>query len=136
MTCKKMPPRASMARRVAFASRHISSHVASSSRSAAGPTSRRAARLLHRAQRMAQRGGRLRISTKTLSRPTPTPEGREAVHPPTDTLRRPEEPLRWMKNARRPSVGPKHSTQTRPWALIWRGRTLIWRSLGSQFSRF
>ncbi|CAK9030410.1 unnamed protein product [Durusdinium trenchii] len=92
--------------------------------------------LLHRAQRMAQRGGRLRISTKTLSRPTPTPEGREAVHPPTDTLRRPEEPLRWMKNARRPSVGPKHSTQTRPWALIWRGRTLIWRSLGSQFSRF
>ena len=40
---------------------------------------------------MAQRGGRLRISTKTLSRPTPTPEGREAVHPPTDTLRRPEE---------------------------------------------
>eukprot|EP00913_Durusdinium_trenchii_P016581 g15586.t1 len=33
--------------------------------------------LLHRAQRMAQRGGRLRISTKTLSRPTPTPEGRE-----------------------------------------------------------
>ena len=27
-------------------------------------------------------------------------------------------------------------SQTRPWALIWRGRTLMWRGLGSQFTRF